>query len=105
MRGPFSNTAPAPCPHTHTTERFGSFTVGELTGVNIHLSIPKALVTCHDCGDRYLSPLAERELARARDEVSRPYELVEQGEPLLMRLKAAFGRLSLSRIWRRRRWP
>lgn len=88
----------AKCPHENTRERFGGFTVGELLGVNIHLSIPKALITCLDCGDRYLSPLAERELAKAEEELRRPYEYVEQGEPLLGRLKAAFGRLR--RAWK-----
>jgi hypothetical protein len=97
MIGHHSNTGPAPCPHENVDARFGSFTVGELTGVNIHLSIPKALCTCLDCGAHYLSPLALKELARARDEVNQPYELVEQGMPLLVRLKAAFARLA-------RRW-
>ncbi len=86
----------AKCPHENTRERFGGFTVGETLGVNIHLSIPKALVTCLDCGDRYLSPLAERELAKAREELSRPY--VGYFALRIARLKAAFARLR--RAWK-----
>lgn len=85
----------AKCPHENTRERFGGFTVGELLGVNIHLSIPKALITCLDCGDRYLSPLAERELAKAKEELSQ----YDRADPTWMtQILKVLGRLR--RAWR-----